>query len=292
MTKPFNPSKFVDMLGKRYYATGPKGDELKGEREGLVAWLRKKGKNSRACLDLADKLAQCRRRHRCKSAACPECATAGQRLMADVARRFLKDQSGDGVKIACVTIIPADGMTAPGGLDAAEHGRAIRRWKEKLAKAGVEAFVGATDVSFNEDKQSRHAPMWSQHIYGITVTKRLGKLKRKLKMQFLKTDEIRRPVKAPKWDGDKQALRYILKPNFWRRIETNDGQRHDPKTGTTRSCRDTDTQPLKSRHKRKLLVYLDRLGMQGRLLMRWCQLLNAKDGPMVMLRRPKGSRSR
>lgn len=293
MTKPFNPAKFADMLDKGNYATGPKGDKLKSEREKLVVWLRKKGKGKQACIDLADKLDRCKPKHRCQSPACPKCAAAAQRLVAKVTRRFLKEQDGDGTKVVCVTIIPADGMVEPGGLDAAEHGCAIRRWKEKLAKGGVEAFVGATDVSFNEDKQSRHEPMWSQHIYGITVTKRLGRLKRKLKKQFPKTDEIRRPVKVAKWDGDKKALRYILKPNFWRRIETDNGQRHDKKTGTKRSCRDTDTQPLKSKQKRELLVYLDRVGMQGRLLMRWCQLLNAKStGPTIVLRRPKGAGSR
>src|SRR5450759_3803775 len=40
----FNPSKVADMLDNGMYATGSKGDELKSEREDLVAWLRKKAK--------------------------------------------------------------------------------------------------------------------------------------------------------------------------------------------------------------------------------------------------------
>jgi hypothetical protein len=293
MTKPFNPSKFVDMLDKSYYATGPKGDELKSEREGLVAWLRKKGKNSQACLDLADKLAQCRRRHRCRSAACPECATAGQSMMAGVARRFLKKQVSDGTKIVCVTIIPADGMIKQGKLSRAEHERAVRRWKDRLGKAGVEWSIGATDFSMNEHKQDSQKPRWSVHIHGITVNKNPKKLKRALKKQFPKTKGIRRPVMVDEWDGDKKALRYIFKPNYSRRIATDDAQRYDKKTGTMRKCRDTDPQPLKSKQKRELLLHLDGIGMQSRLLMRCCQLLNAKSkGPTIVLRLPKGPASR
>ena len=237
-------------------------------------------------MDLAEKLDRCRPKHRCKSAACPECATAGQRLIAGVARRFLKEQNGDGTKIVCVTIIPADGMIKPGKLDKAEHERAIRRWKEKLGKAGVTWFVGATDISLNEQKQGRYKRRWSEHIHGITVIKNPRKLKKKLRMQFPKTEAIPRPVKGVEWDGDKKALLYIDKPDFQRRIATDDAQRYDKKTGTIRSCGDTVTQPLKAKQKRELLIYLDDIGMQGRLLMRWCQLLNVKDGPTIMLRLP------
>jgi hypothetical protein len=285
MAKPFNPAKVAHMLDEDLYATGLKGDKLNSEREKRVRWLRKKGKNRPECLALAGKLEACNPKHRCQSAACPECATAGQRLVAKSARKFLNAERGT---VVCVTIIPADGMIRPGDLGAAEHERAIRRWKERLGKAGIEWFVGATDLSFNEHKEDRHEPKWSEHIFGITITEDPKKLKRSLKKHFRKTKAIRRPVTVVEWDGDKKALRYILKPNFWRRISTDDGQRHDKKTGATRSCGDIDTQPLKSKNKRELLVYLDRVSMQGRLLMRCCQLLNVKSkGPTILLRLPK-----
>jgi hypothetical protein len=293
MTKPFNPAKFADMLDKGNYATGPKGDKQKSERENLVVWLRKKGKGNQACIDLADKLDRCKPKHRCQSPACAECATAGQRLMAGVARRFLKGQNGDDVGIVCVTIIPADGMVKPGKLDKGEHERATRRWKGRLGKAGIEWFVGATDISMNEDRQGRKKPRWSAHIHGITINKNPKKLKRALKKQFPKTKAIRRPVMVEEWDGDKKALRYIFKPHFSRRIATDDAQRYDKKAGAMRSCRDTDMQPLKSIQKRELLLHLDDIGIQSRILMRCCQLLNAKSkGPTIVLRLPKGAGSR
>jgi hypothetical protein len=283
----FNPSRVADMLDKGMYAKGPKGEELKSEREDLVAWLRKKGKKSQKCLDLADKLDQCRPKHRCKSPACPECGAAGQRLMATATRQFLKAQANGGT-IVCVTVVPDDGLIKPGKLNKADHERAIRRWKEKLGKAGVTWFVGATDLSFNEHKQAKHKPRWSEHFYGVTRHRDPKSLKKMLRGQFPKTKAILRPVKVKVWDGDKKALRYILKPNFWRRIANDYAQRHNKKTGTTRSCRATDKQYLKSKQKRELLVYLDDIGIQSRLLMRWCQLLNKKPGgPTIVLCLPK-----
>ena len=104
----------------------------------------------------------------------------------------------------------------------------------------------------------------------------------------LRPGEIPRPVKVKEWDGDKKALRYILKPNFWRRNANDYAQRYNKRSGTMRSCRDTDHQHLKSNQKRELLIHLDDIGMQSRLLMRWCQLLNKKpSGPTIMLRLPK-----
>jgi hypothetical protein len=289
--QPFNPSKFANMLDEGIYATGPKGESLKSERVKLVKWLRKKGKKSQACLDLADKLDRCRRRRRCQSAACPECTAAAQRLIADVARKFLKAQVG-GAKIVCVTIVAEDGMVKPGKLSKADHERGIRRWKERLGKAGVTWFVGATDISLNEHKQGRYRRHWSEHFYGLTVTDDPRKLKRELRKYFPKTDAISRPVKVEEWDGNKKALRYILKPNFSRRIATDVAQRFNKKTATMRSCRATDTQPLKSRQKRELLIYLDDIGMLSRLLMRWCQLLNTmSNGPMIVMRPPKNRRA-
>jgi hypothetical protein len=288
MNSPLNPSKFADMLDEGIYATGPKGESLKRERVRLVKWLRKKGKKSQACSDLADKLDQCRRRHRCQSAACPECTAAAQRLIANITGDFLKAQAGGGARIVCVTIVAEDGMVKPGKLSKADHERRIRRWKERLGKGGVTWFVGATDISLNEHKQGRYRRHWSEHFYGLTVTEDPKKLKRELRKYFPKTDAILRPVKIEEWDGNKKALRYILKPNFSWRIANDNGQRFDKNTRTMRSCRDTDVQPLKSKQKRELMVYLDDIGMQSRHLMRHCQLLNLKGrGATLVMRPPK-----
>jgi hypothetical protein len=284
---PSNPARFVDMLDESLYATGDMRNELKSERQERVAWLLKKGKKNAAASHLAAKLGGCKKGRRCKSAACPECAHAAQRLIAKATRRFVRARRNDG-EIVCVTVVPDDGTTKRGNLNTGEHERRVRRWKERLGKAGIEWFVGGTDLSFNEHAENRYQPHWSEHFYGVTVAKDREKLKAALKAKFAKTDAIPRPVKIKVWNTDIDALSYIFKRNFWRRIATDNATRFDEKNGTTRSCRDTDKQPLKSKRKLELLVHLDNVGMQGRLVLRCCQLLNAgAQGATIVMRLPK-----
>ncbi len=91
------------------------------------------------------------------------------------------------------------------------------------------------------------------------------------------------------WDGKKRPIRYMLKREFWRRIGTDDGERFDKANGEQRSCRATDKQPLPSSRRRELLLHLDEIGLQGRLVMRWVQILDlGPAGPAVGERKPKG----
>jgi hypothetical protein len=285
--KRFNPGRLGDMLAVDLYATGSKGERLKQKRERTVKWLHKKGKDNPDCLKLAEKLEDCRRKHRCQSGACPECGYAAQHLVARATHRFLKSVN-DGKVVVGATIVPADGLTRRGRLDEAAHFRSIRRWKEKLGSTDIPFFVGATDWSFNEHSERRYRSRWSEHLYGFTITNNPEKLKSALKKLFPRTDSIPRPVKLKVWDGSRKATRYVLKPNFWRRVATDQAERFDKKSGQTRSCRATQKERLRSREKRELLLHIDKIGMQGRLIMRFCQLVNLEGTtPTIVLRKPK-----
>jgi hypothetical protein len=285
---PFNPSRFADILAECFFAKGQKRNKLRTKRQQLVAWLRKKWKQSKKCGALANKLDGCRKDHRCKSPACPECSDAAQRMIVWAAQKHLKSQAK---KIVCVSVVPADGTFKPGQLNKRDHERAIRRWRDRLGKTGIPWFVGATDFSFNEHDRNNYPPHWSEHFYGLTITRNIKKLKRKLLKQFPKTKAIPRPVKVKVWDGNKTALRYILKPNFWRRIGTNNAQRINKASGGTRICRATDKQPLRSKRRRELLLYLDEIGMQGRLLMCKCQIVHLRGlGPVIRIPKAVGTK--
>jgi hypothetical protein len=199
------------------------------------------------------------------------------------------DQIQAGSQIVAVSIVPADGITNPGQLSLAQHQRNVRRWKEALGRAGVPWFVGASDWSFNEHQDNRYQPHWAHHFYGFTATTDAAGLKKRLQAQFPKTDAIPRPVKVQPWDGKKKPIRYMLKFDFFRRIGSDDGQRFDKANGEHRSCRATDKQPLRSSQKRELLMHLDQIGFQGRLMLRWVQILHlGVAGSAVVERGPSG----
>jgi hypothetical protein len=265
----FNPARFTDILKESGYRTGwgKAPPQQRRERVKIIDWLRKKYKDNQACQDLAAKLEGCKPKARCKSPACAECATAAQDLVTEVTQKFLKEKAKT-AKLVAVSIVPADGTSAPGQLTPDQHARNVRRWKDALGRAGVTWFLGGSDWSFNEHDEERYQPHWSHHFYGLTATIDPEALRKKLQQQFPKTDAIPRPVKVQEWDGKKKALRYMVKSKFWRRIGTDKGERFDKDKGENRSCRATDKQPLRSSQRRELLLHLDQIGLQGRLILR------------------------
>jgi hypothetical protein len=287
-SSPFNPARFTDILKEDDYRVWTSGVALRKERSELIDWLRQKYKDNQACQSLANKLDACKRGARCKSAACPECSAAARDLVTEVTRKFLKEKAKTAT-IACVSIVPADGITNPGQLSLPQHQRNLRRWKEALGRAGVTWFIGGSDWSFNEHDEDRYPRHISHHFYGFTATTDPEDLKKRLQAQFPKTDAIPRPVKVQEWDGKQKPIRYMAKSKFFRRIGSDEGQRFNKTNGKDRSCRATDKQPLKSSQRRELLLHLDQIGLQGRLILRWLQILHlGTAGSAVVERGPNG----
>lgn len=284
-----NPSSISDALTEDFYTKKTdKRKQLKRDRKKRVAWLRKKGKGNADLERLADKLENCRPRHRCKSLACPQCADATQRLFIRITRRYLDSAS----HISCVTIVPTDGILDPKHLSMADTKRFIRRTKDKLTRAFVTTFIGAVDWSKNESKEGSHKPFWCQHLHGIALIDDRKALKKALNKQFPASRNVRRPITVKEWDGEKTAIRYLMKSPAKRRISIADGQRFDKKTGRQRQCRDTDHQPLRSKDLMTLLFLLDEIGIAGRLVLKGVQFMNLrKSGPTLIDRRSR-SRSR
>src|ERR1700730_3143629 len=99
----FNPARFTDIIKEDDYRVWTSGVALRKERKDLIDWLRKKYNDNQACQALADKLEGCRPNARCKSPTCPECSTAAQDLVTEVARKFLKGKAKT-TTIVCVSI--------------------------------------------------------------------------------------------------------------------------------------------------------------------------------------------
>jgi hypothetical protein len=291
-TSTFNPARLNDQIQESYYAPVPgwgKGLELKRERETVIEWLHKKYKGDQPCLTLADKLDNCKPNARCKSPACPECGYAARQLLTATIKKYLDDQVEAGNEIACVSVVPSDGIVARGQLSLAQHHRNVRRWKEALGRAGVTWFIGGSDWSFNEHQDNRYPRHISHHFYGFTATTDPEDLKKHLQAIFPRTDAIPRPVKVQVWDGKKKPIRYMMKSEFYRRIGSDEGQRFNKTNGKQRSCKDTDKQPLRSSQKRDLLLHLDQIGLQGRLMLKWVQILSlGVAGSAVVERGPNG----
>ena len=126
----------------------------------------------------------------------------------------------------------------------------FRRLKYTLDKADGDWVIGALDYSVNFHEGDRYEPHWAVHLHGFTVTDDQEALRRQLVEAVKKSDAIPRPVRVKPWDGDKRAIRYVLKTNFQRRKGIDDAERFDTKTGKSRTCRATKTQRLLAAQKR------------------------------------------
>jgi hypothetical protein len=112
-----------------------------------------------------------------------------------------------------------------------------------------------------------------------------------LKKHFPKSRDVRKPVYVTKWDGDPEALRYLMKQPTKRRISFV-GKRFDKKSGKHRKCRDTDKQPLRSRDRLELLLHLDDIGIAGRLFLKGVQFINLKGKGPTFVDRQSQARAR
>jgi hypothetical protein len=170
------------------------------------------------------------------------------------------------------------------------HDRFIRRTKDKIGRAGIPTIIGAIDWSFNE-VEGKNRKRWSRHLHGVTPEGGTSTDLKALKKQFPKSRDVRKPVHVVPWDGDPQALRYLVKQPTKRRISFT-GTRFDKKTGKHRTCRDTDKQPLRSRDRLQLLLHLDDIGIAGRLFLKGVQFINRKDKGPTFVDRQSQARAR
>lgn len=278
-----NPSRYSDAFTADLFEFGIAS--VPSTKREVAAWLsRQKGSSQQqtnAAHKLGAKIEDCCPDNRCQSPSCPACAFAGRKLFVEMAAGFLTSQQ---TPIYRFSIIPHDGTIQPGGLNAADHVRSIRRNKDRLAKAGLPCFLGAWDWSLNEHVQGRYSPHWQAHIYGFAPSNDPEPLRKELRKLFLATDACPRPIAIKKWDGETTALRYAMKGNFYRRIGADEGTRFDG-NGGIRECRETDKQPLKKVEKLELLLFLDEIGFQGRFFLRKIQFSNLSGrGPIFVLR--------
>jgi hypothetical protein len=247
-----------------------------------LKWLQKQGKQNKQAMELANKLEGCTGRRLCESLACPRCAEKLQHEFAAALGRFLEKRQRRGGSVVCMTIaLPS--LTIPAGeLAKLDLPKAKRQYQRRLNRSKVGVVIGAWDYSFNEHKTNRYAPAWLMHLHGMAITDDPEGLKRRLQKQFPRSDAVPRPVKVQVWDGRKNALYYLLKSRFDRRVGMHKGERFNVKTGKPRQCRVTSQQRLRAAERLELLLRLDGIGRGGRLFLRKVQMRRGRAGLSIV----------
>jgi hypothetical protein len=185
-----------------------------GERRAdVVDLLEKAAKKSKANGDrkearqfrrLAHKIDRCRRRDRCGSLACPECARAFQRAKVAAQKEvFLAStskatgsNSSPAKTLVMVTVIPLDLRYTPATLPRLDIAKRTRWLKDALTKAGLpQIMVGSADISW-EHRRNKH--YYQLHWHLAMWTKDPEELQEQLLPFFPPKYKYGRPVEVTK----------------------------------------------------------------------------------------------
>jgi hypothetical protein len=160
---------------------------------------------SRLLRRLANKIDRCRRRDRCGSLACPECARAFQRAKADAQKEvFLASapkpagSNSDPANriLVMATVIPLHLRYSPAALAHLDIAKRTRWFKDVLTNAGLaQMMVGSADISW-EHRRKKH--YYQLHWHLAMWTKDPEKLQKRLLRLFPPKNKYDRPVEVTK----------------------------------------------------------------------------------------------
>jgi hypothetical protein len=187
------------------------------------------------------------------------------------------------------SFVPDFGQVPAGRLRTFDYRAFTARTKSDLAAAGVEQYLLALDATFNHVRGSPLPGHWQLHFHGVVLeggSPRIDVLKNLINA----SGRVDRPVwisPAPiKPRSVRTVLAYGLKSRFERRERVR----------KTRPGRlpfwDTQARPLLGLRLVELLLFLDRIGLHGRLLTKGVDLENLQRARAVRASRQRGRRRR
>jgi hypothetical protein len=199
----------------------PTNEAIKGYRLKRTKFLRKHGQNNPEALQVAERLENCCRKHRCFSGACPECGRLMQRAWVRESRKLISSlEAEDTEPVALSLVLPNSGV-AQGALKAFDVKNVQRRLKSRLDQAGIGAAIGSIDISFNEDHEDKYQGFWCPHAYLITTAEDRRRLRTRL-TGFEGSTEIPRPKKVMPFKNTARRRSYAMRMHFTRRIGYDD----------------------------------------------------------------------
>jgi hypothetical protein len=129
---------------------------------------------AQACDVLADKLDDCRPRHRCGSFACPKCARAFQRANVAAEEAVIADlaKARPGKNLVMASVIPLEMGVRPDRLALLDIRKRNRWLKDALDEAGFNRVMfGSADMSWEEGYYQLHwhIAMWTSNRKKLTT---------------------------------------------------------------------------------------------------------------------------
>jgi len=188
-----------------------------------------------------------------------------------------------------ISIVPDFGQVPAGRLSTFNYRAFKTRTRRALAAAGIDRYLLALDVSFDHVKGSRLRGHWQLHFYGVVLegaTPRIDVLKNLINA----SGRVDRPVQVSTAPIQPRSIRpvmaYALKSRFKRRENVM-------KSRPGRSpFWDTQERPLLGLPLVALMLFVDRIGLHGRLLTKGIDFENLQRARDIRASRRRARRRR
>jgi hypothetical protein len=235
------------------------------QRLGAVKKLRWHGKHHAApsVMALAAKLKTCRPDATCYNGACPICVRATQRWFVDTSIAARSDFSALGSGAAkVISLVPNFGRVPAGDLLQFDWAGFRDSCVSALNASGIDAFFLGVDVSLNHTDRNHNSAYWQFQLWGFfheppTPWRAL------LVAQVNADGSVSRPIKVIEPDNPLAAAAYAMKSTFVRRVSFVKANVDRDDRG---QCWDTRDRLLRGQDWVELMLFLNRIGIDGRLM--------------------------
>ena len=186
---------------------------------------------------------------------------------------------------------PDFGQVRPGHLSTVNYPAFKAQMESVLAASGVDWYFLALDVSLDHVRGNRQNAYWQLHSWGVIEDPSdRNVLKRQIEQLINASGAVDKPVRISKAPIKPRSIRsvvaYALKSQYDRRewfLKSRPGRR---------PFWDTQHRPLLGLSLVELLVFLDRIGLPGRLLAKGVDIENLQRARANRLARRRARRRR
>jgi hypothetical protein len=219
---------------------------------------------SLAALALADKLDTCAPpRNPCLSGACPTCMRAQQRWFVQDTMCVLGPRVRRGCRTLVLSLVPESGRIPVGSLNTFGIDPFYDSIRNALKACGIDHFKLGLDVSLNQRAGVASRGFWQLQLWGFFQEPKSG-WREQLNALLNPNGAVTRPVKVVKPDSLEAAAAYGVKSNFVRRVSYRKANLNREDRG---ECWNTRGRHLRGDAWVELMFFLDRIGLQRRILL-------------------------
>ena len=225
-------------------------------------------RTSIAASALADKLDACAPTSRpCLSGACPTCIRAQQRWFVRdtmrVLRPLVSNVSNPRYRARVLSLVPEFGRIRAGSLNTFDINSFRASVREALKASGIDYYKLGLDISLNQRAGVASRGFWQLQAWGFFHRPKRG-WRVKLKALLNPNGGVTNPVQVQKRDYLKAAAAYGVKSTFVRRVSYRKANLLRADRG---ECWNTRDRHLRGDAWVELMLFLDRIGLQRRLLL-------------------------